>query len=431
MKVKCISRSEAAETRERAQDVVKYVRAVSAAKLERVFARPFVGALQGHADGVSALALHPTRLGAVLSAAHDGAIKLKCVRDWSGHHRGAVTGLSVLPGAGRFVSCGADSTVRVWVLPGESNSLDEREEGGGSQQPVTVFHAKSALRAVDRHRREGIFATAGSQVDVWDINRSDPITTLSWGTDTTSSIRFNTAEPDIFATTSSDRSVGLYDLRTNTAIRKLVMRTKSNAVAWNPREAFNFTIGNEDSNCYTYDMRKLNFATCVHKDHVSAVMDLDYSPSGREFVTGSYDRTVRIFAYNGGSSREVYHAARMQRVFCARFSLDASYIFSGSDDSNVRIWKADAAEQLGTMLPRERARQNYLRTVKERYKHLPEVKRIDRHRHVPKAIYKASRLRSDMAESAKKKEQRVRAHSAPGKVPHVPARKKRIVAELE
>jgi WD repeat and SOF domain-containing protein 1 len=81
-------------------------------------------------------------------------------------------------------------------------------------------------------------------------------------------------------------------------------------------------VANEDTNLYSYDMRKLTIATCVHRDFVSAVMDVDYSPTGREFVAGSYDRTVRIFDYNGGHSRDVYHLKRMQRVFCTRFSMD-------------------------------------------------------------------------------------------------------------
>lgn len=75
------------------------------------------------------------------------------------------------------------------------------------------------------------------------------------------------------------------------------------------------------------------------QDFVSAVMDVDYSPTGREFVAGSYDRSVRLFAYNGGHSKEVYHTKRMQRVFSVRFSGDGSYVFSGSDDMNVRVWK--------------------------------------------------------------------------------------------
>lgn len=41
------------------------------------------------------------------------------------------------------------------------------------------------------------------------------------------------------------------------------------------------------------------------QDFVSAVMDVDYSPTGREFVAGSYDRSVRIFGFNAGHSREV------------------------------------------------------------------------------------------------------------------------------
>lgn len=79
------------------------------------------------------------------------------------------------------------------------------------------------------------------------------------------------------------------------------------------------------------------------QDFVSAVMDVDYSPTGREFVAGGYDRSIRIFPYNGGHSREVYHTKRMQRLFATRFSGDATYVFSGSDDMNVRVWKASSA----------------------------------------------------------------------------------------
>ena len=38
---------------------------------------------------------------------------------------------------------------------------------------------------------------------------------------------------------------------------------------------------------------------------------------------------------------------------------------------NVRVWKANASEQLGTLLPRERKRQQYNAALVERHKHLP------------------------------------------------------------
>lgn len=44
-----------------------------------------------------------------------------------------------------------------------------------------------------------------------------------------------------------------------------MLQTKNNAIAWNPMEAFNFTVANEDCNLYSYDMRKLSVASCVHQ----------------------------------------------------------------------------------------------------------------------------------------------------------------------
>ena len=54
---------------------------------------------------------------------------------------------------------------------------------------------------------------------------------------------------------------------------------------------------------YTFDLRKLNEAMMVHQDHVSAVLNVDYSPTGKEFVTASYDKTIRIFPVDSGRSR--------------------------------------------------------------------------------------------------------------------------------
>jgi WD40 repeat protein len=42
-------------------------------------------------------------------------------------------------------------------------------------------------------------------------------------------------------------------------------------------------------------------------------MDIDYSPTGQEIVTGSYDRTIRLYDVGKGHSRDCYHTKRMQR----------------------------------------------------------------------------------------------------------------------
>lgn len=86
-------------------------------------------------------------------------------------------------------------------------------------------------------------------------------------------------------------------------------------------------------------------ALMIHKDHVSAVMDVAFSPTGQEFASGSYDRTVRVFPHRSGRSREVYHTKRMQRVFCVNFSADARQAATGA---RVKLW--GAASSAGVML---------------------------------------------------------------------------------
>ncbi|KAG2484960.1 hypothetical protein HYH03_016258 [Edaphochlamys debaryana] len=449
MKVKVISRSEEEYTRERKSDLRKvqrnydpqlhqfekaheYTRALNAAKLDRIFAKPFLAALP-HDDGVTCLARNPKLVNSIVSGCADGDIRIwdipgeRTLRRLVGH-TGAVKGISFAPDGETCVSAGIDATVKLWKVPYAPFEAGEVQEDA---EAVFEFQGKNAFRGVDHHWDRTSFATAGAAVDIWDHSRSEPVQSFTWGSDTVTSVRFNPAEPDVFASTGSDRSIALYDLRRATPLRKLVMQTRCNALAWNPMEPFNFTAANEDCCLYTYDMRKLTSALTVHKDFVSAVMDVDYSPTGKEFVAGSYDRSVRIFGAQAGHSREVYTTKRMQRVFAVRFSGDATYVFSGSDDMNVRVWKAKASEQLGVRLPREKHKQAYNDALVERYKHMPEVKRIARHRHLPTAIYKAAKTRRAVTDSDKRKLQRRIEHSAPGSIVVKPDRKRKIVAQVE
>jgi WD repeat and SOF domain-containing protein 1 len=284
---------------------------LNATKLDRLFAKPFVGALDGHSDGVSALATSPKSLVPFLSGACDGEIRLwdlqrrQCVWNVYGH-KGFVRGLAVAPSGSTFFSCSEDKTVKQWHLQIQD---DESE----TPEPINTFFSKEPFTGIDHHWTNNMFATCSSKVQVWDHHRSEPTHEFSWGADTITSVRFNPAEASLLASTGSDRNITLYDIRISDSMRKIVLGMRSNSLAWNPMEPFNFTVANEDHNLYTFDMRKLQRALLVHKDHVSAVMDISYSPTGREFVSGSYDRTIRIFNARQPKSREIYHTKRMQR----------------------------------------------------------------------------------------------------------------------
>ncbi|KAF5307265.1 hypothetical protein FQR65_LT06981 [Abscondita terminalis] len=443
MKVKVISRNPDEYLRETKKDLHKaprnydpnlhpfeaareYVRALNAVKLERVFAKPFVGNLDGHRDGVSCLGKHPKHLSVLLSGAYDGEVRVWdipqqiCIRSFIAHE-GIVRGITYNPNGSNFLTVGDDKTIKMWnaIAP---NSSEEEE-------PINTILSRSVITGISHHQSKPIFATCGEVCQIWEETRSEPVHIYEWGVDSLHDISFNPIQTNLLSTCASDRSIILYDTRNTGPIRKVVMKLRTNRLAWNPMEAFIFTCANEDYNLYTFDTRNLKKPVNVHIDHTSAVIDVDYSPTGREFVSGSYDKSIRIFECGKGHSRDIYHTKRMQRLTCTLWSLDNKYILSGSDEMNIRIWKAKASEKLGTLKPREKTALNYSAALKEKYATHPQIKRISRHRQVPKHIYNAQNELRTIKQKMKKKEANRRAHSKKGKIPFVPERKKHVVKQ--
>jgi len=467
MKVRTLSRSRKEHTRERPQDLQRvtrsldptlhpfarqreYVRTRNAVKLDKMFAKPFVGAMEGHADGVYSMTTSPRSLVALISGSGDGEVRVWDLAQrrtvWSVRaHRGIVQGLTVSNDGRYFFSCGRDSVIKQFNLAmRDTNIIREEDSGndsddagasnkeiGWDSSPVNSWNGSNAFTDIDHHWYNSTFATSGAVVQIWDVKRSEPMQTLKWGVDTIDSVAFNPAEVCLLGSVTQDRHIVLHDVRAGTSLRKLTMTMRMNKLAWNPMEPLNFTVAGEDHNCYTYDMRRLKRAMTVHKDHVAAVMDISYSPTGREFITGSYDRSIRIFRVKDGRSREVYHTKRMQRVFCVGFSADAQYVLSGSDDTNVRIWKAHASRPQGRLMPRERNRLKYLNALKKKFQHVPEVRRIVKHRNLPKFIRKQTKRKQESRNRASKKLKNRKDHSTPGTVRGEAERERFILAEAE
>jgi WD repeat and SOF domain-containing protein 1 len=109
--------------------------------------------------------------------------------------------------------------------------------------------------------------------------------------------------------------------------------------------------------------------------------------------------------------------------------MDAKYVLSGSDDGNVRLWRANASDRSVVRTAREAQKLEYDQHLKEQYKHMPEIRRIARRRHVPKPIKKAGEIKRVEIESIKKREDNRRKHSKPGSVPYSKEREKHIFAQ--
>lgn len=249
-----------------------------------MFAKPFVGALGGHQDGVYCLGKDPRRVAIVAGGGGDGEVVvhslalrrplLKLPRAHKGMVGGVCWTSEAKDGMRGLISCGKlDGTVKIWrseafapglrdkevfqgnefgsgegsssqaVLDtagaiGEGFDFDE-EEGGGlsidegkrdliglNLEPSMVYTSKNGFNGIDHHRTDATFATASNTVQIWDENRSSPMSTLAFGStvETVTAVRFNQSETSVLASVGNDRTICLYDIRTGKAERRIVMQ---------------------------------------------------------------------------------------------------------------------------------------------------------------------------------------------------------------
>ena len=109
-------------------------------------------------------------------------------------------------------------------------------------------------------------------------------------------------------------------------------------------------------------------------------------PTGKEYVTGSFDKNIIIFNTSEEYSRECYHDKRMQKVYSVMYSMDDKYVLSGSDDTNIRVLKAVDNDAIKILNKREEDSRNYNKKLIEKYQYMPEIKRIKNQKLLAKYI---------------------------------------------
>jgi len=156
----------------------------------------------------------------------------------------------------KLLSCGTDG-IKLWDpynSPSESAPIATWQEGG----PYT---------SLSFHRNGNSFAASSGAgcINVWDLEHSTAPQRIQWPNfvDTITDVCFNQVETSVIASVAADRSIMLFDLRTNSTdypnsllkiitnpyvlvpVMKTVLKFASNRVVFNPMEAMNLAVASE------------------------------------------------------------------------------------------------------------------------------------------------------------------------------------------
>ena len=81
-------------------------------------------------------------------------------------------------------------------------------------------------------------------------------------------------------------------------------------------------------------------------DHDEWVTSVAFSPDGKHIVSGSWDKTVRVWDAHTGQSIMDPLKGHDREVTSVAFSPDGRHIVSGSRDKTVRVWDAQTGQSV-------------------------------------------------------------------------------------
>src|SRR5258706_537205 len=108
--------------------------------------------------------------------------------------------------------------------------------------------------------------------------------------------------------------------------------------------------GSEDKTIRIWDAESGTVLGLPLMGHTDLVRSVAYSPDGRRIISGSEDYTIRIWDAETGTAVGNPLEGHAGAVNSIAYSPDGRHIISGSYDSTIRIWDADNGTAVGSPL---------------------------------------------------------------------------------
>jgi WD40 repeat protein len=152
----------------------------------------------------------------------------------------------------------------------------------------------------------------------------------------------------VFYSVGADKTVKAWKLASDSPTRNFQQPNSVNALAYDP-EGKRLVIGCSDGRVRIYDLVKgalLREIIAHNTPNMQAIYCVAFSPDGKQVISGSIDQTLKLWdAVSGKMIQEfkaykekVFEKGHQEAVLSAAFSPDGKQIVSGSMDRTIKVW---------------------------------------------------------------------------------------------
>ncbi len=247
-------------------------------------------------------------------------------------HTSSIWSIAFSPDSQTLASGGDEPTVRLWdVNTGECRNLS-----GHTDQILTVAFSL-----------DGRIASGSSDgtIRLWDLNgecshfigHSDRVWSVAFGGD------------NILASGSADSTIRLWEINSGQCLKILSghgnlspegdrFTSRVRSVAFNP-DAKILVSGSDDRTVRVWEIAT---GKCLQilQGHTNSVFSVAFNADGHTVASGSTDQTVRLWDVRMGRCFKTLKGYS-NSVFSVAFNNQGNLIASGSTDQNVRLWNVN------------------------------------------------------------------------------------------